>query len=434
VLNETFDSEAFDEFPFDADRRLPLDPEYITINRSSRDLNAWSRYNRWFHIDVIRMVADVSGTIPIIPLENRAKRPIVEFKPNIQLFNFGKNGIENIDLIDTTESDALNVVHGSFGYYVDGVLLQSGHRVIFNADKNQDVKSKVYRVNFTTGTSPVIQLIEDYVPANLDSTSVNFGNNIGTSWFYDADKELWVAAQQHNKLNQAPLFDLYDNTGVSYMKLTPTNNFLGNKIFGYDIGTGVNDSVLGFPLKYQNSVGVGSYLFKNYFMTDNITLVNTDNTSDIIPTSITYIKVYDDLGNESLINVWKEAVDYQIPILEVQTALETTSTLALTCLTRPIDTSLSVSAYINDVKLDTTIIVSPTQVVVHFNEPLQRNQTVLFKVLTSSTPTNSGYYETPLSLTNNSFNGPVTDMTLSELSAHVYSMTSRIPNIDPKNL
>jgi hypothetical protein len=25
--------------------------------------------------------------------------PIVEFKPNIQLYNFGTNGIENVDLI-----------------------------------------------------------------------------------------------------------------------------------------------------------------------------------------------------------------------------------------------------------------------------------------------------------------------------------------------
>jgi hypothetical protein len=432
VLNETFDSTSFDDFPFDADRRLPLDPEYITINRSSRDLNPWSRYNRWFHIDVIKMVADISGTVPVIPLEQRAKRPIIEFKPNIQLFNFGKTGIENVDLIDSTESDALNVVHGAHGYYIDGVLLQSGHRVIFNADKNQDVKRKIYRVEFTTGVSPVIQLEEEYTPSNLDSVSVNFGKNYtGTSWVYNDSTGVWAFSQQHTALNQPPLFDLHDNDGVSYTELT--TSFLGNKIFGYDVGTGSKDSVLGFPLKYQNSVGVGSYLFKNYFMTDNITVVNK-NESNVIPTSITYIKVYDDQGNESLVNVWQEAVDYQMPILEVQTVNETTSSLTLTCLNKPIDINLSVSAYINDVKLETTTYATPTKVVLFFDEPLEKNQTVLFKVLTSNTPNSNGYYETPLSLTNNPLNGPVTDMTLSELSAHVYSMTSRIPNVDPTNL
>ncbi len=432
VLNETFDSTLFDDFPFDADRRLPLDPEYITINRASKDLNPWSRYNRWFHIDVIKMVADISGTVPVIPLEQRAKRPIVEFKPNIQLFNFGKVGVENVDLIDSLESDALNVVNGAPGYYIDGVLLQSGHRVIFGADKNQDVKRKIYRVEFTTGTSPVIQLVEEYIPSNLDSVSVNFGNNhAGTSWFYNDLTGAWVFAQQHDTLNQPPLFDLHDADGISYAELT--TSFLGNKIFGYDVGTGANDLVLGFPLKYQNSVGVGSYLFKNYFMTDNINVVNKNETQ-IIPTSITYIKVYDDAGDDSLVNVWQEAVDYQMPILEVQTVSETTSSLTLTCLNKPIDTTLTVSAYINDVKLETTTYATPTKVVVSFAEPLEVNQTILFKVLTSNTPNSNGYYETPLSLTNNPLNGPVTDMTLSELSAHVYSMTSRIANVDPTNL
>jgi hypothetical protein len=40
VYNETFDGELFDSFPFDGDKKLPLTPEYITINKSSKDLNS----------------------------------------------------------------------------------------------------------------------------------------------------------------------------------------------------------------------------------------------------------------------------------------------------------------------------------------------------------------------------------------------------------
>jgi hypothetical protein len=434
VLNETFDSNAFDEFPFDSDRRLPLDPEYITINRASKDLNPWSRYNRWFHIDVIKMVADVSGTVPVIPLELRAKRPIIEFNPDIQLYNFGKVGTKNVDLIDDTVSDALNVIHGSYGYYVDGVLLQNGHRVIFNADRNQEVNGKIYRVSYTSGASPILNLTEVDAPSDLDSIAINFGDTYsGSSWFYNDSAGRWVYAQQHDTLNQPPLFDLHTNEGISYSRLGSTNSFIGNKIFGYDVGTGTNDPVLGFPLKYQNSIGVGSYVFKNYFMTDSITVIS-DNQSKNIPASITYLKVYNDNGSETLVNVWKEAPDYQIPIVEVQTVNASTSSLALASLNKPIDTSLLVSAFINDIKLDTTIVATNKQVVVNFAEPLSANQTVSFKILTNDIPNENGYYETPLSLTNNPLNGPVSDMTLSELSAHAYSMTSRIPNFNGTSL
>ena len=352
VYNETFDTNLFDTYPFDGNKKLPLTPEYITINRSSNDLNSWSRYNRWFHSDVIRITAEINNEVPVYTLTNKAQRPIVEFRPNLQLYKFGKVGIRNIDLIDETTKDAFNTVDGSAGYYVDQVLLEVGNRVVFNADQNENVRGKIYLVTLdTVGTDKVIRLVEDTIPNDLDSISVNYGaTNAGKNWYFNSATSSWNLAQQHTYLNQPPLFDLFDSNGVSYTTTADINNFAGTQIFGYDIGTGTADTVLGFPLKYQNSVGVGSYLFKNYFMTDSI-VSTVDYRSATISTGITYLKLNEEAT--SLVNVWTLAEDFP----------------------------MSVNA--------------------------------------------DGAYDTPLSLTNNPLNGPISDFTLSELSDHLSTMIAR---------
>jgi hypothetical protein len=260
VYNDYFDTQPFDSYPFDNSERLPVDPDYITINRASQDTNPWSQYNRWVHADVIKATALANGQQPSYPADKRAQRPIVEFKADLKLFNFGSKGIENIDLIDNTTLDAFSIVENSAGYYVDGVLLEQGNRVVFNADVNHAVRGKIYQVDYVNiNNSLKLTLVHVDTPVELSSTGVNLGKtHAGTNWWFNGNT--WQFAQQRTTVNQAPLFDLFDNHGYSYSdKSQHLSNFIGNKIFGYDIGTGVNDTVLGFPLKYKNSVGVGSH-------------------------------------------------------------------------------------------------------------------------------------------------------------------------------
>lgn len=432
--DETFDSDSFDNFPFDGDRRLPINPEYITINRSSKDLNPWSRYNRWFHKEIIEITGAINNTAVDLSVNIRASRPIIEFRPNIQLFNFGKTGILNVQCIDTTTLDAFTTVDGSFGYYVDGQLLQQGDRVIFNADTDDEVRGKIYSVSYSAGTSPILSLTEVLDPSELDSVAVNFGNTYsGTSWYFDSVNKKWIFAQQHRSLNEPPLFDLFDNSGISFINNAESNNFIGSKIFGYDIGTGVNDTVLGFPLKYKNSIGVGSYLFKNYFMTDVITFIS-NNVSTSLSTSVTYIKINNDDGTETLTNVWKENTSYRIPIVEVQTLSVSTSSITLTCLNSPIDTDLEVNAFVNNRKISSVVSATTTLVTVNFENPLSANDTVIFKIVSDQTPNSNGYYETPIGLSNNPLNGKIESMTLSELTDHVYSMTESLSEFTGTNL
>jgi len=309
TFNENFDATPFDDYPFDSFKKLPITPDYITINRASADLNPWSRYNRWVHKDVITQSALATGQTPVYPSDLRAKRPIIEFAADFKLYNFGSLGIENIDLIDTETIDAFSLVEGSAGHYVDGVRLEQGHRVIFVADTDSEVRGKIYQVNYLNINNGLRLTLEEVeTPAVSSVVSVNYGKKYtGTSWWFDGTE--WKYAQQKTALNQPPLFDLYDNAGYSYSDVTyHVSSFAGNKIFGYDIGTGDPDTILGFPLNYRNSVGVGSYLFKNYFMNDEIILPE-DNTS--VPTSTTFFKI-----DGGFFNVWTLANPYKIPVLK----------------------------------------------------------------------------------------------------------------------
>lgn len=434
VYNEVFDGDIFDEYPFDGDQKLPLNPEYVTINKASKDLNPWTRYNRWFHGEIIKLTAEINGDTPVYPLPFKATRPIIEFKPNLQLYNFGKTGIRNVDLLDTTTQDVFRSVDGTFGYYVDGVLLEEGNRVIFNADTDANVRGKIYEVKYDlTAPTPILHLeeAEDFEPDDLNSMSVNYGlQNSGKTFYYNIVTDKWIEAQQRSLLNQTPLFDLFDSNGVSYTQIADKNNFIGNKIFGYDIGTGSPDSVLGFPLKYQNSVGVGSYLFKNYFMSDVIS-ITSNSISNRVSTGITYIKINNPTGTETLLNVWNKNVqDYEIPIVEVQTLVANTSTVEILSIDKPIDTALNVSAYVNGSKQSISITTGSN--IITFNNMLSANDTVLIKIITDKLPNSNGAYEVPLSLTNNPLNGPISDLTLSELSDHLFTMVSKITNFEGK--
>ena len=111
-------------------------PEYVTINRASQDLNPWTRHNRWVHHDVIAATAVANGTDPTYPIAYRAKRPIVEFDADIQLYNFGSTAIPPVTVFDTTITNAFLSIEGSTStsvssiISVDGVQLQDGYRYL----------------------------------------------------------------------------------------------------------------------------------------------------------------------------------------------------------------------------------------------------------------------------------------------------------------
>jgi len=312
AYNSRFDGTNFDQFPFDNFKNIPLVPEYVTINRASKDLNPWSRYNRWFHSDVIREVAKANNQLVVYPAEYRATRPIIEFIPDLQLYKFGNTAIPNVDLIDTFTTNIFKTIEREDGYDVDQITLEEGFRVVFNADSDPSIRGKIFKVTFAKFDNKFKINLTQELDIPIVGTSVLIKKGIehgGSSWYYDGTT--WIKGQQRTKRNQAPLFDLFDEKGISYSSNAYTTDFKGNALFGYGIGYGTNDPVLGFPLAYR-SIGIeGTYLFKNYFVLGSIQIVNTENSSSI-STAQTYFKINNDAGTV-VSNIWSPVEPYEIP-------------------------------------------------------------------------------------------------------------------------
>jgi len=127
----------------------PAVPDYLTVNRASTDLNPWTRSNRWFHVDVVEQTAQYNSDTnpPVLDQAFRAKRPILEFRAGTRLFDFGTQGIQPVDIVDFSQTDALSTVEGSLGFSADGYTVVNGSTIIFAGDEDLAVRDKIYQVD-----------------------------------------------------------------------------------------------------------------------------------------------------------------------------------------------------------------------------------------------------------------------------------------------
>ena len=280
---------AWDVYPWDTtlwdgSRLVPgSDIDYVTINRASRDLNPWTRSNRWFHVDVLTYSAQINGTVAVIDDNFRGKRPILEFRPDIKLIRFGTEGLEPISLIDYTVTNAFTQVAGQPSFTIDGIELFAGMKVIFAADENPLVARQVYLVQQITpvpgGQSLLyLEAIEGQVAAEGSVTVCTLGASQQGYSFYYSNGE-WSTIQQTQQKthpNQAPLFDVFDQDGTSFSNATvyPDTTFVGSPLFSYAVGTGVADAVLKFPLQYSGINNVGDILFFFNLYRDSFSYLN----------------------------------------------------------------------------------------------------------------------------------------------------------------
>lgn len=169
--NILFDDTPFDQLPFGDASTLPGTKDYITINRASPDLNPWSRYNRWFHQDVVVASALANGQVADLDQTFRATRPIIEFDAGIKLHNYGLVSKQAVDVIDNFTTDVFSTIEGSLGYNVDGIDLATGMRVLFTADLDSKVKDKIFKVNFVDVTPPARQI--SFIPEFVVDVNTN---------------------------------------------------------------------------------------------------------------------------------------------------------------------------------------------------------------------------------------------------------------------
>ena len=270
-----FDNTDYDIDAFGSSLLVPYNPDYITIKRNSIGKNAWSRSNRWFHIEVLNYTLEKNPESAFVQAalkdanKYRAKRPIIEYYPNLKLYNSGTTGKAPVDYIDFYTKNIFAGGKTSTTFQPDGQfsLLSDGSRVIFAGDTDVNVRNKIFVANVSkkesTGEATVsLTKASDGDIYYNDQVVVLQGETYhGLSFYFDG--EHWKQAQYKQFINQYPKFDVFDSNDISFSnkEYYPGSDFEGSTLFEYTKGSGVADSVLGIPVKYSSLTNIGDINF-----------------------------------------------------------------------------------------------------------------------------------------------------------------------------
>ena len=262
------------------------------------DVRGWDDY----YFDSINIFQESAFELDT---NRKGAKPILEFNKDIELYKYGKEHSATVDVLATT--DTKDTVEGNAQYVIDGITLLNGQRILFvnpnfqtsfvnwdgtdpwDHDSDQDittggptggdigwditgvdfdVSSSIWQVS-GVGTSISLTKVSGITIKDESKVTVKLGSVNAGKEFYWTGYE-WAQSQQKSSINSPPLFNLYDTKGktlddtVEYSSST----FAGNKIFGYKVGSGTNDSDLGFPLSYSNYTSVSEINFENYLQSE----------------------------------------------------------------------------------------------------------------------------------------------------------------------
>jgi len=415
-----FDNGGFDTQPFDDASAYPGKKDYITINRSSLDSNPWSRYNRWYHRAVLDYAHTLNNSNFDAPETTRAKRPIIEFKPNLQLFNHGSIAKAAVDYVDDFTTDVFSVIEGSTGYIVDGEYLFNGARLLITNDTDTLANNQIYIVNFITHNN--VKQISLTRESNVDTQAgdgvlIRRGiKNKGVMYHFNGID--WVQSQLKTATNQEPLFDMFDDNEVSFgdAETYPVSSFVGTPILSYKIGSGPTDIELGFSISYLNIDNVGDIQFNFNIDADsfNYKLDNINYSKEI---ATGYLKFNND---GSFINAWNTLdSNYIQPIIDSVDITESTNEITTTM----VDWNLlddkdirKILVYLNGVHVRSGFTRTAGTFV--FDKQFTVGDTVAIKLFADIDP-NTGYYEIPLGLEKNPLNEKIKTFTLGQASDHL---------------
>lgn len=286
----------------------PASGDYITIERGSLDRNAWSRTNKWFHIDAINQTISITGSnFPVN--STRALRPIIQFIADLNLYKSGTQfrseitygfrdyandqpirllDLQSRSLSDVNSELGTNISNGTLvcffnddtqiaadfpwdiydwdDYAWDGGEFTEIRQYIFVANEQSD--GSVVFAPYTAWDTPIL---EGDIVFILQDAPFN-GALRGETWYYEQGQ--WNKAFNDKvRLNQPPLFQLYDHRGIRLDDSTeyPDSSFLGSKIFSYKVNTvpgATVDPVLKFPIVYTSLGQSSDIVFENNLMTD----------------------------------------------------------------------------------------------------------------------------------------------------------------------
>ena len=323
---------------------------------------------------------------------------------------------------------------------VSNYAVFDGSRIVFAADTNDAVRNKIYVVRFSTvitGGTPVITLTEasDGLVLPDEQTAVYRGYNYkGKDFYFNGTS--WIEGQQKLTVNQPPKFDVFDENYISFgnTEVYVGTSFTGSTLFRYGVGTGTNDPVLGFPIRYSGVDNVGDISFDVTLNSETFSYVFGQNPI-VQNVNTGYVYNYSDRTNFVRELGWQTAVSpsVQYQIFEFPWNILTPQT-TFTCDIAPMTSAETnwpvVKVYVNNVLQDntaytytttsnsTTITLSVTGTV----------DTVIQVLILSNQVSTTGYYEVPINLNNNPFNDDITSVNIGEIRGQYQSIFYNNPN------
>lgn len=267
------------------------EPEYFVMDRGCIDGNPWSLRNRWFHIDVIKKANLYNETEEDNNEYIQAKRPIICFNRDLELYNFGNYDRGWVDVITTTQKTDVQgaVIDPLVGKLkLDDRMLDTGAKIIFTnepIEENNNLMYELFLVDDSNGNKiATLYLVtngrkDDGKPTEGECVKVRNSQNM--CWYYNG--ESWVLSQQKTKLCQSPLFNLYDinEDSLSNKEIYPGSTFMGNTVFNYK---NVDNAQIGLDeyLKRKITVdGYGNYIFDNTISSSKYTYDDISSNSQI---------------------------------------------------------------------------------------------------------------------------------------------------------
>lgn len=305
-----------------------LSPLYTVIARDSNIESPWSTYNRWVYKDAISWSGEILNSYA-------GKRPIIEILGDVELWNYGRRRVGSVDAVmskkavlgsgwdipawddketpaiigdydNISQIDAQSIDGQAIGTVLvdDNIILQYGMKLLiaYSVPNHPELSHVIMTVDKTVDnySNDVFKLVPYISVEAGDMMTLSDGTD------YVFNGEVWKKAQSFNA-TVPPKFALYDldGTALDDPGAYPSSDFAGSSLFSYALGSGKNDSVLNFPLKYDQ---LGQIVFQNNLASDRYSYSSGE---------IEGFYFYKRLGDEDTFeNDW-HLVDYpssQVPI------------------------------------------------------------------------------------------------------------------------
>ena len=445
------DSEIFNPYK-------ETEPEYFVMDRGCKDGNPWSLRNRWFHINNIKLANAYNNIEDTFENYIQAKKPILCFNRDIELFNFGNYDRGWVKLITDKQKSELEGQITTNDYIIfDNVKLKNNDKILFTNEPLEENNNKIYELfliddNNGNNIATLYNVVngKDINGNPVEGESIRVIDN--KNMYYHYNEGMWTLSQQKNELCQSPLFNLYDINGISLNNhdFYVESSFKGNTLFNYKLNTNKNDNI-DENLKRRIIVSeYGNYIFENTIKTEKYMYRDGNNFEEI-----TGMKFYKINGTDKLLNDWHLSED----VLTQYVLTEITVTDDRKYFTYTDDKNLVVNyevfdlaynpsisnykknsfVYVNGNQLEKgedfglgTYVIKDKKLYISLNTGLKNNDSIYVKLLIDYVDELAdGYvFDLPLMLTSNALNEDVTEIKYNEMFDQLESILENQQGFD----